>query len=57
MNKPIEQDKKETAAASAGEKDQAGLLRASLLRKHPRMVYGNPDDFFLDLLMEELEEQ
>lgn len=55
MNKPIEQD--ETAAASAGEKDQAGLLRASLLRKHPRMVYGNPDDFFLDLLMEELEEQ
>lgn len=25
------------------------------LRWHPRMVYGNPDDFFMDLLEEELE--
>lgn len=55
MNKPTEQE--ETAAASAEEKDQAGLMRASLLRKHPRMVYGNPDDFFLDLLMEQEEQQ
>ena len=53
MNK--EQETTKAAAASAG--DQAGQLRPVPVRRHPRMVYVNPDDFFLDLLMEQEEQQ
>ena len=55
----VEQEGKETAAADAGQdqKRPAGLLRVVPVRRHPRLVYENPDVFFLDLLMEQNEQQ
>ena len=47
---------KEAAAVLTGN-DQAGQLRPVPFRKHPRMVYADPDEFFADLLMEQNEQQ
>lgn len=46
----------ETAAAPA-EECQGEQLRPVPFRKHPRMVYADPDEFFADLLMEQNEQQ
>ena len=48
-------DEKQAAAKPA--EDQAGQLRPAPFRKHPRMVYVDPDEFFADLLMEQNEQQ
>ena len=52
-----EQNKGKEAAAALAGKDQAGPLRPVPFRKHPRMVYTDPDEFFADLLMEQNEQQ
>ncbi len=45
------------AAAKPAEDDLPGQLRPVLLSKHPRMVYNDPDEFFMELLMEQSETQ
>lgn len=61
MNTQTHTQREETEAAAARDQDakkvQAEQLRRIPIRRHPRMVYGNPDEFFLDLLMEQMEEQ
>jgi hypothetical protein len=61
MNTQTNTQRDGSEAAAAREQDakkvQAGQLRHVPIRRHPRMVYGNPDEFFLDLLMEQMEEQ
>lgn len=51
------EQEKDQATAKACTEDQAGQLWPVPLRRHPRMVYGNPDEFFNDLLMEQNEQQ
>ena len=52
-------DDRQAAAKPAEDQkqDQAGQLRPVPFRKHPRMVYGDPDEFFMELLMEQNEQQ
>ena len=52
-------DEREAAAKPVQDQkdDQAGQLRPVPFRRHPRMVYADPDEFFMDLLMEQNEQQ
>ena len=45
------------AAAKPAENDQAGQLRPVPFSKQPCMVCYDPDEFFMELLMEQNEQQ
>ena len=53
-----QQDKQQGADMQQNKAEQTAKpdsRRPARLRRHPRMVYGNPDEFFIDLLEEQLE--
>lgn len=54
----MEQTERQNDTRQQAEAEQPTKIKrqwAARLRRHPRLVYGNPDEFFRDLLEEQLE--